>query len=153
MFAKSCVLCSLAASIAVSVLAQVAVADGPKGTSIIKGKVVLDASAKIKTKAIKMGGVPACAAMQKGKVPDQGTIVYKKQGNAVPFVFVYVKKGVKDKYDPPSEPILLDQKGCMYSPHVFGMVAGQGIDIKNSDATNHNIHSLARKKTKLRCPK
>ena len=27
-------------------------------------------------------------------------------------------------------------------PHVFGMVAGQELLIKNSDATLHNIHSM-----------
>ena len=42
----------------------------------------------------------------------------------------------------PSEPAVLDQKGCIYMPHVFGMVAGQELLIKNSDATLHNIHSM-----------
>ena len=37
---------------------------------------------------------------------------------------------------------ILDQKGCMYSPHVQGMIAGQELLIKNSDATLHNIHAL-----------
>lgn len=30
----------------------------------------------------------------------------------------------------------------MYKPHVIGVMAGQGIEIKNDDATNHNIHPL-----------
>ena len=42
----------------------------------------------------------------------------------------------------PSEPTILDQKGCVYVPHVFGMIAGQQLLIKNSDATLHNIHSM-----------
>ncbi|HEY1340419.1 MAG TPA: carboxypeptidase regulatory-like domain-containing protein, partial [Bryobacteraceae bacterium] len=33
-----------------------------------------------------------------------------------------------------------DQKGCMYQPHVIGVMAGQNVDIKTSDSTNHNIH-------------
>jgi hypothetical protein len=37
---------------------------------------------------------------------------------------------------------VLDQKGCIYKPHVLGMVAGQELLIKNSDATLHNIHSM-----------
>ncbi len=31
----------------------------------------------------------------------------------------------------------------MYSPHVIGVMAGQNIEIKNSDPTNHNIHPHA----------
>jgi hypothetical protein len=48
------------------------------------------------------------------------------------------------KYDgkPPETKAVLDQKGCMYSPHVQGMMAGQELLIKNSDATLHNIHGL-----------
>ena len=41
----------------------------------------------------------------------------------------------------PADPVVLDQNGCIYNPHVLGMVAGQELLIKNSDATMHNIHS------------
>ena len=37
--------------------------------------------------------------------------------------------------------VVTDQNGCIYNPHVFGMVAEQELLIKNSDATLHNIHS------------
>ena len=30
----------------------------------------------------------------------------------------------------------------MYKPHVIGVMAGQNIEIKNADPTNHNIHPL-----------
>lgn len=144
MFVRRCVAFMLAVGLGLSVSVQPAGADGPMGTAVIKGKVILDGAVTIKTKAIKMGGVPACAALHKKPVPDQGTLFYKKQDNAVPYVFVYAKN-VKDKYDPPADPIVIDQKNCMYEPHVFGMIAGQGMDIKNSDPTNHNIHSLPKR--------
>ena len=54
---------------------------------------------------------------------------------------VYLKN-VKYSGGIPSEPAVLDQKGCIYVPHVFGMMAGQELLIKNSDATLHNIHSM-----------
>ena len=38
--------------------------------------------------------------------------------------------------------MVLDQAGCVYTPHVMGVQAGQPVKILNSDATMHNIHGL-----------
>ena len=57
-------------------------------------------------------------------------------------VFVYVKDGLGAlKFPVPATPLVLDQKGCQYRPHVFGVQVGQPIEILNSDATLHNIHA------------
>src|SRR5262245_19900900 len=128
-----------------SVLARPAFADNEKGTATIKGKVVY-AGAPIKAKPLPpMTADPVCAKAHEKAQPDQSTIVYSKAGNTIPYVFVYIKNGIKGKYDPPTEPIVIDQRGCIYHPHVQGMVAGQPIQVKNSDPTNHNIHSLPQK--------
>jgi hypothetical protein len=59
-------------------------------------------------------------------------------------VFVYAKEGVTGSYAIPTEPVILDQRGCQFSPHVFGIQVGQPLRIVNSDATYHNIHAFAR---------
>jgi plastocyanin len=57
-------------------------------------------------------------------------------------VFVYVKDGLGNlKFPVPTTPLVLDQKGCQYRPHVFGVQVGQPIEILNSDPTLHNIHA------------
>jgi hypothetical protein len=81
--------------------------------------------------------------MHPGEVTKEEVVVAADKGLAN--VFVYVKSGVSGAYPPPSTPAVIDQKGCTYHPHVFGMVAGQSLDILNSDATLHNIHSLPEK--------
>lgn len=35
----------------------------------------------------------------------------------------------------------IDQVDCMYRPRVVGLVAGQTLEIKNSDETGHNVHT------------
>jgi plastocyanin len=61
---------------------------------------------------------------------------------AVQNVFVYVKDGLGNlKFPVPTAPLVLDQKGCQYRPHVFGVQVGQPIEILNSDNTLHNIHA------------
>ena len=37
---------------------------------------------------------------------------------------------------------MLEQKGCRYIPHVFGVQAGQTIQVANNDTTLHNVHAL-----------
>lgn len=58
-------------------------------------------------------------------------------------VFVYVKDGLGQmKFPVPTTAIVLDQQGCTYAPRVFGIQAGQPLEILNSDETLHNIHAL-----------
>jgi Carboxypeptidase regulatory-like domain len=58
-------------------------------------------------------------------------------------VFVYVKDGLpQGKFAVPSEPVVLDQKGCRYIPHVMGLMAGQPLKILNTDTADHNIHDM-----------
>ena len=59
-------------------------------------------------------------------------------------VFVYVKDGLGNYYfETPTTPVTLDQKGCHYSPHVFGLRTGQPLEILNSDQTLHNVNAMA----------
>ncbi|MDP3912054.1 MAG: carboxypeptidase regulatory-like domain-containing protein [Gemmatimonadales bacterium] len=62
-------------------------------------------------------------------------------------VFVYVKSGLPAgaRYTAPTTPVVLDQDGCRYHPHVFGVMVGQMVEIRNSDPVLHNIKAIATK--------
>lgn len=63
-------------------------------------------------------------------------------GNGLQNVFVYVKDGLGNRiYPVPSDPVVMDQKGCRYIPHVFGIQVGQTLRISNSDPPLHNVNS------------
>ena len=56
-------------------------------------------------------------------------------------VLVYVSKGIEDgAYEAPGDKKLLNQVGCVYTPHVSGVMVGQTLTVKNSDATLHNVN-------------
>ncbi len=64
-------------------------------------------------------------------------------GGALQNVFVYVKDGLGDLVFPvPTTPVVLDQKGCRYVPHVLGIQVGQPLEILSSDNTLHNVHAM-----------
>jgi hypothetical protein len=69
------------------------------------------------------------------------TVTLSKDGHALANVIVRVVKGAADA-PPPAEPVVVDQKNCMYEPRVQGAVKGQRIVVKNSDPTMHNVHAF-----------
>ena len=65
------------------------------------------------------------------------------EGGGIQNVFVYVKDGLGNlRFPVPSAPVVLDQKGCRYAPHVGGAQVGQQVDVVNNDPTLHNVHAL-----------
>jgi plastocyanin len=93
---------------------------------------------------ISMSADPVCAGLHKDPVFAE-TVAVNGNGT-LKNVFVYVKEGMEDQiFAAPTEPVTLDQQGCWYKPHVFGIQVGQPLQIINSDATLHNVHSLAEK--------
>ena len=83
---------------------------------------------------------PACAASG-NTLTDESLLVDGSGG--LKNAFVHVKDGLDGyAFDAPASPVVLDQKGCRYEPHVFGVRVGQPIEILNSDATLHNVHAM-----------
>ena len=41
-------------------------------------------------------------------------------------------------------PVVLDQKGCLYSPQILAIQTGQKLTVKNSDPCVHNVHSTSK---------
>ena len=104
----------------------------------LKGHVKYDGKPP-KKKRLRMDADPVCGSSHSGPVYSENFKMAKDGSMAEALVYL---KDVSYGGGVPSEPAVLDQKGCIYMPHVFGMVAGQELLIKNSDATLHNIHSM-----------
>lgn len=112
----------------------------PGTVGTITGKIIFS-GAKPAAKPIKMDAEPICKQAHSGTVNSEEVVV--NDNGTLQNVFVYVKSGAeKFAFDPPKEPVALDQHGCMYVPHVIGVQVNQEIKILNSDNTNHNIHPL-----------
>lgn len=109
------------------------------GGATLTGKVLFSGGAPAK-ELIKMDADAFCKSAHSEPVYTQEVVA--NSNGTLEWVLVYIKGGVSASYPAPSQPVTLDQKGCQYQPHVFGIQAGQTLRIVNSDGTLHNIHAL-----------
>jgi plastocyanin len=107
---------------------------GALGTGVITGTV------KLKGRPPESKGVttpdPFCA---KQAIKEDDVVV--NAGGGVKNVVVRVVKGATGAYEAPRTPAIVDQNGCMYRPRVQVVMAGQPVQIQNSDQTLHNVHT------------
>jgi plastocyanin len=103
----------------------------------LKGSIKLE-GAPPASQTINRRSDPYCE--QQGEAKTQNFVL---SDGGLQNVFVYVKDGLGElKFPVPTTPVVLDQKGCTYAPRVFGIQAGQPLEILNSDETLHNVHAM-----------
>lgn len=106
----------------------------------ITGKVAFSGAAP-KVKALQMDADAVCSAKHSEPVYPEAVVANKN--GTLRNVFVYVKTGLEGKnFAVPSEPVVIDQVGCMYRPHILGIQARQNLKVVTSDDTTHNIHPM-----------
>ena len=116
------------------------------GNGAITGKVLFEGTEPAKER-IQMDADAVCQKAHSG--PVFSDVVTVNDNGTLRDVFVYVKAGVSGSHPAPTDPVVFDQKGCHYTPHVFGVMAGQPIKILNSDDTLHNVHALPANSTQF----
>ncbi len=123
---------------------------GPEdATGAVAGKAVLDGKAPEKKPDFtpKEDELKGCHheghAMD---MKDRSLIVDDKGGIANVVVMIEVKGHEKKLRE---EPVVMDQVACRFEPHVQVLHVGETIRYDNSDETNHNIHTYARKNTNI----
>ena len=79
-----------------------------------------------------------------GGKPVPNEMLVLGSGNTMGSIIVWVSKGLPagKTWPAPKTPVVLDQKGCQYVPHVMGIMVGQPYRILNSDGILHNVHTL-----------
>ncbi|MFN0009744.1 MAG: carboxypeptidase regulatory-like domain-containing protein [Planctomycetota bacterium] len=114
----------------------------PSQTGTISGVVRFDGKPP-ERRPLAIGGTGGC--------PDHPTPVFEEAAivndGKLANVFLWIKDGLEGWDLPPAgtESRMMDQRGCLYVPHVLGMRAGETLLINNSDAmTTHNVNIRSR---------
>ena len=94
--------------------------------------------------AIDMSSNPQCERQH--KAPAKGETVIVNPNGTLRNVFVRIKDGLSPAHwTAPSTSAQLAQTGCIYEPHVQGIMEGQNLEILNNDPVNHNVHAECEK--------
>src|SRR5437016_13335959 len=115
----------------------------------VTGKVTFDGTPP-KPKAINMNAVPDCAKQHTDPVYEENWVV--GENGEVKTCVGYIKDGAKLGGQAKDEPVMLDQTGCIYSPHVVVAMVGQELKARNSDTFLHNVHGLAKDNQEFNFP-
>jgi len=93
----------------------------------IAGKVLLQGDPPEMPQIKAMAAVAQCADLHKDPVYEDSIVVSDK--NEIQNVIVFIKPARgKDAGGPEEEtPVVMDQKGCMYTPHVVAVEIGQPV--------------------------
>jgi hypothetical protein len=90
---------------------------------------------------IDMSMDPVCSMTAGDNFAEQYIVHDGKLAN----VYVYIQSGppaATSATAPTPAPVVLDQLGCKYVPHVVALMRGGSVEFRNSDSTMHNIHTL-----------
>jgi plastocyanin len=111
------------------------------GTAALVGRVKYNGEPP-KRRPINFGPEKKCHEGHEGDPPTDDTLVVSP-AREVQWVTVRIAGKVPGTFQPPAEPAVLDQKGCMFAPHVLPVMVGQPVQIRSSDPVLHNIRSEA----------
>jgi len=100
----------------------------------IVGRAVYDGTPP-EPEAVDCSADPYCANLYRNE-PLTREFVVVSQDRRLKNVFVSVKKGLPEnsKWPAPAKPAVLEEN-CRFEPHVFGVVAGQPLDLVNASRT------------------
>lgn len=136
--------------------AQEAVADatasgaGPteaaaEGFGSLKGRVTLQGDFASLAPLYPAGGAPkdgsVCGVMA---IPDESVVA---SNGGLSNVFIYLAKAPKQVPPASAEPVIFDQKSCIFLPHALIVQTGQPLMILNADAALHNTHTFPKRNT------
>lgn len=117
-------------------------AGGPSSTTATTLRGTVRFEGKIPAaRPINMAADPVCSKQHPLPVMAQEVVADAK--GDLENVIVFVSEGLGNRtFDPPTQPAVVEQKGCVYQPHVMAVRANQTLELVNEDATSHNIHPV-----------
>ena len=114
--------------------------DASTATATLTGNIMFEGEVP-EMPPIQMAADPFCLSHAEGALSQEVLVTDESK---LQNVLVYIRSGHEGpSYPTPSQPVVVDQQNCTYSPHAFTMMVNQQLMIRNSDETLHNIHAFS----------
>ncbi|MGC3957313.1 MAG: carboxypeptidase regulatory-like domain-containing protein [Verrucomicrobiota bacterium] len=108
----------------------------------ITGKVTLSGTAPAEKPITPLIEDATCGKLISGAKPTTKFFVVGANKELADVIVVLQGDSLKGKSTgAAAAPIVVDQKGCEYTPQIFAAQTGQSIVVKNSDPVMHNVHT------------
>jgi len=109
----------------------------------ITGKVTLNGTAPAEKEITPLKDDVTCGKLIGGATPTTKFFVVGPNKELADVVVMLKSDGLKGKSTgAAAAPVVLDQKGCEYSPQILAVQTGQKITVRNSDPVMHNVHTM-----------
>jgi plastocyanin len=112
-----------------------------QGGASLSGKVLFEGEAPA-AKEIQFGAEKQCALLHQHAPTAEDVVV--NSNHTLRWVLVYVKEDVPDDYPVPTEPVVMNQVGCLFIPHVVAVRVGQPVTFLNDDPVLHNVRGMSK---------
>lgn len=128
---------------ALLVLGSLAAGAGAEsGAGSVSGTVRLTGAAP-KSRLIDMSADPNCRELAGRKVPSQEVVAGRRGELANVFVRLEGEGLAAAAGPPPEQPVVIEQRGCIYYPRMAGARVGQTLKVINGDEVIHNVRSVS----------
>jgi hypothetical protein len=107
----------------------------------VVGQVFYDGPPPVR-RPIYIQNCPECLHLQREQLYDDSLVI--NDNGTLRNVVVSISGGLPpgERFPVPDDPVVLDQRNCMYHPHVVAAMTGQAVAVKNSDPLLHTSHAM-----------
>ncbi len=114
---------------------------GVQSFAQITGNVKLDGKPPVMQVVKALANDPICSKQHKNPVSEESVVTDGDGNLSNVVVSIESAAGQNVPQNVPKTPVVLDQKGCVYIPHVVACMVGQAVTVKSQDICLHNVHT------------
>jgi hypothetical protein len=93
---------------------------------------------------VAFGGEKQCALMHGDAPPLVEDVVVGLNGGLRDVLVYLTGEAPGGPHTPPAEPLVYEQHGCLFKPHVGAVMVGQPIEVRNDDPVLHNVRAQSK---------
>ena len=92
---------------------------------------------------LNFGAEQQCALPHGDHMPVEEKLVVNPN-HTLKWTLLRIVEDLPGPYTPPAEPLVYEQVGCVFQPHVGAVMVGQPVEVRNEDPVLHNVRAQSK---------